>query len=209
MTTQTQPPRTAAWLVNLFATGEDAESILGDLLEEYSQLASQLGAPVARRWFWRQTVKTIAHLSGTTFRVAPWSLAATVIGGFLLQSFGNELPEKVIAAVADRHLAYCRTHFDAYMFWMTDGILIGRVMVSMFVGGVVAAAARDREMVATITLGLIFCTLIGAAVVWVAMYRQMDVAWMVWSCADPVAIVVGGAIIRTQRSAVTPRASEV
>jgi hypothetical protein len=119
------------------------------------------------------------------------------------------MPEKVIAAVADRHLAYCRTHFDAYMFWMTDGILIGRVMVSMLVGCMVGLVAKGREMVATITLGLVFCTLIGAAVVWVAAHRQMDVAWMLWSCTDPVAIVIGGAIVRTQRSAAITLPSDV
>jgi hypothetical protein len=208
MTSQIRPPRLALWLVNLFAPAEEAESILGDLVEEYSQLASQSGAAVARRWYRRQAVNTIAYLSGNAFRAAPWSIAGVVFGGFLLQSFGNELPEKVIAAVADRHLAYCRTHFNAYMFWMTDGILIGRVMVSMWVGCMVALVAKGREMVATITLGLVFCTLIGAAVIWVAMHRQMDVAWMLWSCADPVAIVVGGAIVRTQRSAATTLRSD-
>jgi hypothetical protein len=43
MTAQTyfvQPPRIATWLLNLFTPVGEAESILGDLLEEYYHLAS-------------------------------------------------------------------------------------------------------------------------------------------------------------------------
>lgn len=200
MTSQTQPPRIALWLVNLFAAGEEAESILGDLLEEYSQLASKSGAAVARRWYWRQAVKTIAHLGGNGFRGAPWSTAAAVIGGFVLHRFVSGLPDKILSTVTDRYLAFWSAHFKAYI-WMLNGMPIEHLIGSMFVGFVVALAAKGREMIATTTLALVFCTLIGAAVVWVAMHRQMDVAWMLWSCADPVAIVIGGAIVRTQRSA--------
>jgi hypothetical protein len=56
---RTRPPRLAAWLVNLFASVEDAESILGDLHEEFSDIVSKSGVVPARRWYWRQSVKTI------------------------------------------------------------------------------------------------------------------------------------------------------
>ena len=45
-----QPPRIAVWLVNLFTPAEEAESILGDLLEEYSHLESKSGVTFARSW---------------------------------------------------------------------------------------------------------------------------------------------------------------
>ena len=67
-----QPPRIANWLVNLFAGGEEAESLVGDMLEEFSNFASKSGVAFARSWYWRQTRKTIAHLVGNAFRVAPW-----------------------------------------------------------------------------------------------------------------------------------------
>ena len=60
----TQPPRIAVWLVGLFTPDQEAESIPGDLLEEFSHLASNSGVPFARRWYWRQIAKTIAHLFG-------------------------------------------------------------------------------------------------------------------------------------------------
>lgn len=208
MTSQTdfvQPPRIATWLVNLFTPADEGESILGDLLEEFSQLASKAGVAFARRWYWRQTVKTIAHLFGSGFRVAPWSTTAAVVGGYLLGALVGGLPDKVLLAVTDRYLAYWSNHFKAYMFWATDGMLIGHLILSMLVGCIVALVAKGREMVATMTLALVLCALIGAALVWVAMHRPMDDAlwWMLWQCSGPFAIVVGGVIVRTRRSAST------
>jgi hypothetical protein len=197
-----RPPRLATWLVNLFASTEE-ESILGDLLEEYSDLASKSGVPFARRWYWRQTMKTIAHLADTGFRVAPWSTAAAVAGGFLLHRFVSGLPDKVLSAVTDRYLMYWSTHFKAYI-WMLNGMLIEHLVLSMFVGCVVALAAKRREMIATMTLALVPCALMGGALIWVATHRPLDVAWMLWLFADPFAIVVGGAIVRTRRSAAKP-----
>ena len=197
-----RPPRLATWLVNLFASTEE-ESILGDLLEEYSDLASKSGVAFARRWYWRQTMKTIAHLADTGVRVAPWSTAAAVVGGFLLHRFVSGLPDKVLSAVTDRYLMYWSTHFKAYI-WMLNGMLIEHLVLSMFVGCVVALAAKRREMIATMTLALVPCALMGGALIWVATHRPLDVAWMLWLFADPFAIVVGGAIVRTRRSAAKP-----
>src|SRR5258707_14720044 len=92
-------PRIAAWLIELVTPHEQAESIPGDLLEEFSELASRSGLTSARRWYWRQSVKTIAHLAGAGFRVAPWSIVGTVLGGYLLLAFGESLPERAIVAV--------------------------------------------------------------------------------------------------------------
>ena len=195
-----RPPRIASWLVNLFTPAEETESILGDLHEEFSQLASKSGVAVARSWYWRQTVKTVAHLVGNGFRVAPWSTTAAVVGGFLLMRFVSGLPGKLLSAVTDRYLMFWSTHFQAYL-WVLNGMAIAHFTLSMFVGCMVALAAKGREMVAAMTLALVHCALIGAALVWVAMRQPVDVAWILWSCFDPFAIVVGGAIVRTRRSA--------
>lgn len=63
-----RPPRIAAWLVKLFASAEE-ESILGDLIEEYSDLALKSGLAFARHWYWRQAVKT-SRISAATDSVA-------------------------------------------------------------------------------------------------------------------------------------------
>src|SRR5207245_2196148 len=173
-----QPPRIAAWLVNLFAPAEE-ESIVGDLVEEFSQLASKSGGTVARSWYWRQTLKTIAHLVGNGFRVAPWSTTAAVVGGFLLLGFVSGLPDKLLSAVTDRYLTFWSTQFKAYL-WVLNGMAIAHLTGSMFVGCMVALAAKGREMVATMTLAVVLCALVGASMLWVATRQPVDVAWILW-----------------------------
>jgi hypothetical protein len=203
-----QPPRIAVWLLNLFTSAKEAESILGDLLEEFSHLASKSRPLFARRWYWRQTVKTIVHLFGTGFRVAPWSTSAAVVGGYLLGGLVYELPDKVLSAVTDRYLAYWSNHFNAYLFWATDGMWMAHLILSMLVGCTVAWAAKGREMVATMTLSILLWVMVGVAYFgWVARHWPMDLAlsWMLFQCAGSFATIVGGVIVRTHRSAARTR----
>ena len=203
-----QPPRFAVWLVNLFTAGEEAESILGDLVEEFSHLASKSGVAFARRWYWRQTVKTIAHLFGSGFRVAPWSTTAAVIGGFLLLRVVSGLPERAIFAVVERYRVFDR-HFNAYVFLATDGIAIGHVLASLFVGSVVAMAAKRREMIATTMLVLVLVAMsVVGSLVMVSRTGDGSFLWMLpWYFADWFAMVIGAVIVRTRRSAATTRPS--
>jgi len=199
-TTSPQPPKVAVWLVKLFAPAEDSESILGDLLEEFSRFASKAGVAFARRWFWRQTVKSITHLFVHGFGRAPWSTTAAVAGGFLLLRFVSGLPDMLLSAITDHYLAFWSTHFQAYV-WVLKGMLIAHLIAILFAGAIVALVAKGREMVATMTLALARCGLIGVALVWVGMHGPIDAAWVLSSCADPCVIVIGGIIIRASRSA--------
>jgi hypothetical protein len=196
----TRPPRTATSLIKLFVSAEE-ESILGDLLEEYSDLTLKSGVAVARRWYWRQALKTIAHLARNGFRRAPWSTAAIAVGGVLLLRFVSVLPERAIFAVLERY-QIPEHHFDAYVFFATDGIAIGHVVAALFVGCIVGLAAKGREMVAAMALGLILCLMtIAASLVWVGS-GHASIMWMLpWYFADWFAIVIGGAIVRTCRLA--------
>ncbi len=205
-----QPPRMALWLVGLFAPDKEAESIPGDLLEEFSHLASRSGVAFARRWYWRQTVKTIAHLFRAGFRDAPWSTSAAVAGGYLLGRFVHWLPDKVLSAVTDRYLGYWSNHFEAYMFWATDGMWAAHLILSVFVGFVVALAAKGREMVATMALGIVLYTMLGVAYfAEIAKHWPMALAlsWMLFQCSGTFAMMVGGVIVRTSRSAARTRPS--
>lgn len=194
------PPRVAMRLLTLFAAGQEAESIQGDLLEEFSCLASKSGVTCARRWYWRQTMKTIAHLIGIGFRAAPLAIAATVAGGFLLTRLVSGLPERAIFAVLERYSVFDH-HFSVYVFFATYGIAIGHVIASLFVGCMVALMARSKEMLATIALVLAFCTMTAAAVpVWLAMGHTPILSMLAWNFASWLAIMSGGAIVRMRRS---------
>jgi len=196
---RSRPPRLASWLVELFASDDQAESILGDLHEEFSDIVSKSGTVSARRWYWRQTVKTIAHLVGAAFRVAPWSIAGTVLLGFVLRRFSFSLPERIIVTVLRTQRPYSNLHYGFYVWQVTYGIPILHVLVSTLLGYVVALVAKRREMAATMTLALVLCALIGAALVRVALQGPMDVAWVLWSFPDPFATILGGVIVREFR----------
>jgi len=203
-----QPSRFAVWLVSLFTPAEETESILGDLLEEFSHLASKSGIAFARSWYSRQTVKTIAHLTGAGLRAAPWLIAAVVAGGFLLNWFLSGLPVQAIGAVLDRYRVY-EHHPDAYIFWLKNGMLIGLVVIATLVGGIAATAAKGREMTAAVALG-VFRGAFGAAgsLMNFASTGDDGFLWTLpWVFAFSVATIGGGVIVRTLRSTATTRPS--
>lgn len=217
-----QPPRIAAWLVTLFTPAEQAESIPGDLLEEFSQIASKSGVAFARKWYWRQTVKTVAHLAGSGFRVNPWSSVAAIVVGFLLIRLGFSLYGQAFETILDRYGVYeyvsdlgrrnPSLDVSAYVYWISCcKQLIGRTFVLMTTGCIVAVAAKGREMATTMGLALFMSalTIVGCVMM---LARTGDYAFVfLWALpsmlADSILIVAGGAIVRTRRSAVATRSS--
>jgi hypothetical protein len=205
-----QPPRLAVWLVTLFSPAADGESILGDLFEEFSDLAPKEGIVYARRWYWRQTVRTIPHLFAAGFRTAPWTITAVVTGALLLRWFVSVLSNSTINGAIDAVLSRYRIHEQdpqAYIFWLTSSMLTVRLILNAVVGILVAMAAKGREMTATMTLGLVGMVLaIQAALLTVAKTGDYGVVWTLpHTFAFSVAIVVAGAIVRTYRSRETTR----
>jgi hypothetical protein len=192
-----QPPRIANWLINLFAAGEEAESLLGDMLEEFSHLALQSGAGFARSWYWRQTRKTIAHLIGAAFHDAPWLIAATAMGGILLNWLSG-VSQGALFRVLFRHQVF--DHLSMHWFFGIE-----HVIASLFIGCIVALAARRREMVATMTLAAVFCAMTTVGLLLSAAKGHSPIPWMLmlrylrWDFADWFAIVIGGAIVRMRR----------
>ena len=196
-----QPPRVAVWLLTLFALDDEAESILGDLLEEFTLLAAKSGVPFARRWYWRQSLKTILQLALLGFRTAPWLTAAAVFGGFFLRPIAGRLFERMIFAVIERY-QIPEHHFSAYVFLATTGIGIGFLITFLLIGFMVALVARGREMVATMTLSLIFGAMVAVALPSMVMQMGYGVALsrlLLWNSSDLLAIVIAGAIVRMYR----------
>ena len=61
MTSTPQPPRFARWLLRRALDGPVRSAIIGDLDEEFSCiLVERFGLRAARRWYWRQTLLSIA-----------------------------------------------------------------------------------------------------------------------------------------------------
>lgn len=207
-----QPPFIPNHLVRLLVCGENAEAIAGDLAEEFAELVSKEGLEYARRWYWRQSAKTVADLTVATFRTAPWMMATTIVGGFLLLGFALSLPERMIDAVLDWHRHrvipyYTWPQMQSYLFWLNNAILEGRLIIAIPVGCIVALIAKRREMIATTVLGFLWATLYSMAfLVWFA----KPAPWHppVWfaimtSFVYPLALVHGGIIVREARSHTT------
>ena len=205
-----RPPRMTVWLVSLFAPTGEAESMVGDLLEEFSPLATRVGLPVARRWYWRQTLKTIPSLLLAGFRSAPGTITGVVIGGFLLRWFvswwSNPVINRAIEAVLEKYQVY-EHNPHVYIFWLTHTFLFERLLVNMLIGVFVAFAAKGREMTATVMLGLVGAVL-AVQSVWMGMARTGDqglLGTVPWSFAFYLALVVGAAIVRILRLGATTR----
>jgi hypothetical protein len=199
-----KPPRLAAWAVSLFAPAQQVESILGDLHEEFSQVGSKSGVDVARNWYWRQSLRTIANLAGGGFRGAPWSTSGAVIGGFLLLRFAHWLPGKLLNAVTDGYLMYWSNHFHDYL-WVLRAQFPVYLLTTLLTGCIVALVAKKREMIATIGLGVILCAMIlFGYLLALAKIGDAYYLWsMPWAFSDPLIIIMGGMLVRRPRFHVT------
>jgi hypothetical protein len=212
-----QPPRIAVWLLDLFISEKQGESIHGDLFEEFSGLASKSGVVSARRWYWRQSLKTIAHVD-TGFHAALLRIAGAVLLGLLLLWVGFPQPGRAIIAIVMRY----RYRFQGVgvparfigLVCVPLAIQIGSVIVAMSVGCVVAVAAKGAEMVATMMLSLALNALAVLAhldLMWVMLHLpyyffllQHEVMFLV---SSSIAIVIAGVIIRMSRSTAAYRFS--
>lgn len=212
-----QPPRLAVWLLNLLAPNEQSESILGDLLEEFSDIASKSGMPFARRWYWRQSARTVAHLIGSGFRCGPWRIVGAVLGGYLLYFLCvGRLEQDVVVVVLNfgRH-----AHDNPYYTWSQAQARLRLIeyggwavhfLLWLFIGGIVAMAVKGREMVAAITLAFVlWVQAMAFFLVWSARHGPFLPLHLIAPLSGSVMIVVGGGIVRRIRSAAAPRPTPV
>ncbi|MGC1617374.1 MAG: permease prefix domain 2-containing transporter [Candidatus Acidiferrum sp.] len=210
-TTFVLPPRMAAWLVDLFTSNKQNESILGDLLEEFSELASKTDAAFARRWYWRQSIKTVAHLITTGFFGAPWLIAGNVVGGWVLWLAAYWITEKSVDAILHSYRVYA--HVDAYVFFLIYGILIELVVEPLLIGCIVAATAKGREMVASMTLCFSIWAMDGVLLARPRHYWPMTniqlVPLLVAIFVSPVMFVIAGVTVSKLKSAMSRRASAI
>ena len=201
-----RPPRLAAWLVELYASADHAESLLGDLSEEFSEIAWKSGVVSARRWYGRQVARTIAHLAGAGFRVAPWRLTGAALLGFLLCWLGMDLPADIIVAVLRTQRPYSNLHYNFYVWLLTWGIPIVRVVEMTLIGCVVAAVAKGREIVATMVLIIAVSVVLGLFLFFrpLSLPSRIPIPWsffVIQAFEDWTAILVGGILILKIRAA--------
>jgi hypothetical protein len=199
-----QPPHIAVWLIRLFAAGEEAESILGDLLEEFSLLTSKSGVSRARHWYWRQTIKTVPRLVGFGFRTAPRMTVIAAVLGLVLRFLVGRLAGYVTFAVLHRYGVLFEHHFNVYLLFNIE-----HLTTFLLIGLIVAFVAREREMVTTATVALIFAASVVVGSMYGAIRYGIDPIFWRLTCYlfDLLVIVVAGAIVRTHRLTLKSRPS--
>jgi hypothetical protein len=191
-----RPPILAVWLVGFFVPEKRGEAIHGDLVEEFSKLASTSGLAAARRWYWRQSVGTVAHLMGSGFCAVPWLIAATVLGGCLALWFGLEWGDLTLF-----HLNINLRSHGVRIFWLPWGIQAERFLVMMLVGCLVALAVEGREMVTAIALSLVCAAMSGFVYPQWTIVHNAEYALPVrlFQFTASIAILFGAAIVREIR----------
>jgi hypothetical protein len=201
----TSPPRFALWLIGLFSPDE---AIPGDLLEEFSTVASNNGTSYARRWFWRQSGRTIAHLAWSQFRLAPWSTGAVVIGAYAAVWYTPSVSVTLAEAVLARYPVY--EYISASVFWWIYEFAFGTILLPLTIANIAARVARRREM--TVTTALTFAVIAGSSCIcgwqiWLSWFYWYDWPYFFYGrqrtlraafslIALPIAVLVGGVIQR-------------
>jgi hypothetical protein len=196
--------------LSIIGSADQAESILGDLEEEFSDIASKSAAVSARRWYWRQSLKTMAQLAGAGVRNAPWPLAGLVLVGFLLHWFSAGLPKRVIVAILRTDWLYSNLHHDFYISFLSYGFPIARDIQSILLGCLVAAFARQREVIATTALSVLGSASIGLLFFDTSgHWSRFAYSWpfLIMQLLNQLAIVLGGVIVREIRLALRNRLS--
>jgi hypothetical protein len=203
-----RPPRVATWFLNLFVPYEQAEAITGDLLEEFSDVASKSGLAGAKQWYWRQSVRTILHFFAAGLRGAPWRTAGAVSGGLLFiflvlpQLLSSLISHAFIYSVAINGRQVYR--IVPYMVpWFLTTIQIMTAAGLLVVGSAVAIAARGREIGVTVLLFATNTILFITRVAWLLSHTIYGQNWLrlIATFFGSTMIVVGGILVRMYRNA--------
>jgi hypothetical protein len=186
-----QPPVIAIWLIDLLVPEEQKESVKGDLLEEFSDLATKCGESSARSWYWRNSAKTIARLMFRT----PWVVAVAVFGAFfaVIAVAGFFAVPRLTRLYVAPHVppTELATYFVISSCTGTLALLVASVIVAML--------ARGKEAIATVLLGLTFLLVFVAADVIVDRHALL-LTHPTFLIVNSALIAIVGVFVRKKRS---------
>jgi hypothetical protein len=203
------PPRLASWLVDLFTPYDQAESIAGDLHEEFVMYISEHRPVEARRWYWRQCVKTIAHCAIEALRTSWWSIAIIIVVCQLCLTFGGGLPEQawfgVLHLVRGGVTPY-HANWYGYVFWLNTCLLAAHLLFCFLIGWAAALIAKGKELITTaalcipVTSMFIALTLRTAGIGIVSPGREHSASFFLVNLVEPtVMFILSGWVVRDIR----------
>lgn len=154
------PPRTAERLLEaLGARADFRDPLLGDMDEEYMDRAERDGERAARRWYWRESLRTAPHLLydwGRSLRARDVRrLGSVVLAGYfftmMLVALGVAIADSITDAVGITVRATQAPAAAPIIVGMSLGV------VSSLVAGYIAAWLDERAPLASAaTLGLVW-----------------------------------------------------
>ena len=134
------PPTLATWLMTRLASGENRESLIGDLIEQYSGGRSSA-------WYWRQTISAIV----TSLSAEAWRHQALAI---FVVALGAYMGDIYMFIMQESGLRWIDSWYPRLMSWLLKAELDG-----------VWRLASSLQMHGWVTM-ILFCAFL-AAVVWI------------------------------------------
>jgi hypothetical protein len=205
-----KPPRAAVWLVELFAPIESAEGVLGDLEEEFVGQLTRSGHRAARRWYWRQALRTAVHLVSGAVRAAPWSTTAQVLASLVVSLWLYGMMNGWVARLVSNLPIY---DYDTSIWSWRAAALIRFIVLPIALGWSIAAFARGREMIITTfvagaLVGMLVLTLaVNAWLLLLGPGQRLGLYWVLRYVFEvflqlsifPLDVLIGGMLRRRQR----------
>jgi hypothetical protein len=171
------PPRAAAWLVELFASPQEADGLLGDLAEEFSAAMLRDGETAARRHYRRHARHTVWDLAVVQWRTRPWWSAAIAVTGLLLVTGIG--PAGIVVtgpiSLAARTLVARYPVYDYVAPSVFSEIVL--LLPSLLIGFLIALLAR--------TIGLRSMSAALVFVVAIAVWNAVDTPIAMWLLGPP------------------------
>ncbi len=109
------PPSLASWLLKIIASARDYDYAIGDLTETYEYIAASEGEKKARRWFWKEVMKSLpGFVKNAVYR------RAAMILNYLKIAWRNILRNKLFALINTLGLAVGMACFILITLWIQD-----------------------------------------------------------------------------------------
>ena len=109
------PPSLASWLLKIIASARDYDYAIGDLTETYEYIAESEGEKKARRWFWKEVVKSLpGFVKNAIYR------RTAMIMNYLKIAWRNILRNKLFAMINTLGLAVGMACFILITLWIQD-----------------------------------------------------------------------------------------
>jgi len=153
------PQRIEALLQSLGADPDFADDVLGDLAEEFSLRCRWDGAPAARRWYYREALRTAPHLLRDwrrRFRLADaipllWAVMAGFATDAVLVSVLFRATFWATGIPLSAYVHHWKTTGDL-MPWLALVLAVRQIVPSMTVGFVAGATTKRAAVPCTLLL---------------------------------------------------------